>query len=452
MRLILDDGDGPHLDIEGAKSRTFLADVIGAACTTTTSTNGTPAASTNETHVLEVYAYPRRTEGHCLHRPDPAALERRAQHLHFTMPSAALAQQWAARLKALCRGGVPVDEKEERKFLCLVNPVSGRRQSKSIFYDVALPMLKQAGVQWDLTITTSMGHAKAVVLELDLEAYDGIIAIGGDGILSEILHGLYERDPVGMSALKRIPCAIVKGGTGNGLCASVLYHNQEGFSPLSAIFLALKAKAWIPGDLALLETADSQQHLSFLMFAWGLIADVDIDSEVIRCVGEARLHLFSLFAVLRSRRYRGRLTFLPCSAHAEATVQLPPLGSPLPVTDGWVSIEDDFLLVLISCVSHIGEDVHSNPGKALGDGKLNIMVLRKKNITRWRLLSLFLALEHGGHVEGEEVEIYEARAWRLEPLGPAGVGVFSMDGEVIPYGPVQGKVLPQAFHLMGSMV
>ena len=104
--------------------------------------------------------------------------------------------------------------------------------------------------------------------------------------------------------------------------------------------------------------------------------------------------------------------------------------------------------VLISHVSHIAEKVHISPGKVLGDGAFHVLVLRKP-ISRWRLVGLFLALEHGAHVEAEEVEVYWATAYRIEPLGAD--GIYSMDGEVPEYGPLQGAILPQAFHLMGAL-
>jgi hypothetical protein len=44
-------------------------------------------------------------------------------------------------------------------------------------------------------------------------------------------QGLYERDPEGLSALKAMPLGVVKGGTGNGLHATVLVSP----APLSCI-------------------------------------------------------------------------------------------------------------------------------------------------------------------------------------------------------------------------
>lgn len=58
--------------------------------------------------------------------------------------------------------------------------------------------------------------------------------------------------------------------------------------------------------------------------------------------------------------------------------------------------------VLVSHMSHIAEDAHSAPGKALGDGALHVLVLRKP-VSRLRLLSIFLQFEEGKHVHEPEV-------------------------------------------------
>jgi len=210
-------------------------------------------------------------------------------------------------------------------------------------------MLEQADVEHELIVTTRTQHAKEILHDLDVEAWGGVVAIGGDGLLSEIIQGLYKKDPENRRALSKLPLAIINGGTGNGLFSSLLHHHTEAFTPTCATFLILKAKSTtMPADLSLVETADGQRHLSFLSLSFGLIADVDLESEVIRWAGSLRMDLFSLYAIFRWRTYRARFSLLPCEEGGTSlgeAVQLPPLDMPLSDKDGWVSIEDDFLMV-----------------------------------------------------------------------------------------------------------
>jgi hypothetical protein len=48
--------------------------------------------------------------------------------------------------------------------------------------------------------------------------------MGGDGLLSECLHGLLLRED-GRSLLKRLPLIPLPGGSGNGLSASALHES-----------------------------------------------------------------------------------------------------------------------------------------------------------------------------------------------------------------------------------
>lgn len=41
---------------------------------------------------------------------------------------------------------------------------------------------------------------------------------------------------------------------------------------------------------------------------WGMLADVDLDSEWLRCLGELRLYLYAVRAIITKRTYRGRIS------------------------------------------------------------------------------------------------------------------------------------------------
>lgn len=479
-------GDGAaRLEIEdGARQEHhMLADMIGVAI------NG---------RELTVYAYPPTARRLCwmpLSSPGSSSSEgssdkarpRRARHLRLVVETQEAAVGWKVAIEAeldSSGGG------RARKLLVIVNPVSGRRKARHTYQTVVEPMLKQAGIEHQLmgayglsavvfvviqskvahqpsprhihAVTDRMLHAQEFVeKELVLSEWDGIVAVGGDGILYEIINGLARRDPTGLSALRQMPLAIIAGGTGNGLYASVLHHSAQAMSPVDATFLIIKGSL-VQSDLSLIETAGGERHLSFLMLSWGLVADVDIESERIRWAGALRQDIYGVWAILRQKRYRGRLSFLPCPDPASASqgggaqqpqqqsqqqpTALPPLAGPLP--PDWVTIEDDFLMILISHVSHIAEKVHISPGKALGDGAFQLLVLRKP-VSRGHLVNLFLSLEHGGHVSSDAVEVYSALAYRIEPLTEE--GIYSLDGEVPEYGTIRGAIIPQAMRLMGAL-
>ena len=97
-------------------------------------------------------------------------------------------------------------------------------------------------------------------------------------------------------------------------------------------------------DLSRYET-NQATYTSFLTFTWAMIADLDIDSEVIRCLGDIRLDIWAVICVARGRKYRGRLSYLPPPAlwkngdKHHTAIDMPSLTDPIPST--WMAIEDD---------------------------------------------------------------------------------------------------------------
>lgn len=117
---------------------------------------------------------------------------------------------------------------------------------------------------------------------------------------------------------------------------------------------------------------------------------------------------------------------------------LPPLDQPLPTRD-WVTIEGDFILVLALYQTHLGADLHAAPEAKFDDGLIHLTFVRA-GISRATLLRLFFAMERGNHhsVSSPYVSHVTCKAFRLQPLSTR--GTLTVDGELVPYGPLQAQV------------
>ncbi len=102
----------------------------------------------------------------------------------------------------------------------------------------------------------------------------------------------------------------IPGGTGNALIKSVLAATNEDFGVLEASYLIVRGKS-SKMDLTelTLEYEPDTRIYSFLSVAWGIIADCDINSEVIRCVGSARFTIWGVWRCMSVVRYAGTVTF-----------------------------------------------------------------------------------------------------------------------------------------------
>ncbi len=80
-----------------------------------------------------------------------------------------------------------------RRLLLLLNPAGGARRARRVYKSVVAPVFAAAGISVALHETQWAGHARSIVEGLrveELACYDGIVALGGDGLFHEVLNGV----------------------------------------------------------------------------------------------------------------------------------------------------------------------------------------------------------------------------------------------------------------------
>ncbi|XP_022895773.1 sphingoid long-chain bases kinase 1-like [Olea europaea var. sylvestris] len=111
--------------------------------------------------------------------------------------------------------------KSPQKMLVILNPRSGRGRSTKVFHGMAEPIFKLAGFELEVVKTTSAGHARKLAASVDFSTCpNGIICVGGDGIVNEVLNGLLSRD--NQKEAISIPIGIIPAGSDNSLVWTVL--------------------------------------------------------------------------------------------------------------------------------------------------------------------------------------------------------------------------------------
>lgn len=174
---------------------------------------------------------------------------------------------------------------------------------------------------------------------------------------------------------------------------------NEEYSALNATFVSLKGTPQ-PLDLSRVVTHSGAVYYSFLILGWGLISDIDILSETMRCIEEVRPYIAAVYFIMKKRKYKGRLTMhlanvdnsgaVTQSQQTEQQQQLQHQQQTLsPYQHGdiesresldsstrWVTIEGEFVLVWVVKTSHATASMHSGPGASLADGVFTIFVVK----------------------------------------------------------------------------
>uniref|UniRef100_A0A8C4NJ77 sphingosine kinase n=1 Tax=Eptatretus burgeri TaxID=7764 RepID=A0A8C4NJ77_EPTBU len=203
----------------------------------------------------------------------------------------------------------------QRRMLLLVNPCSGTGRAIARCRQIVLPILEEAGIEYELKVTERQNHAWEMVQSLRLEEWDGLVIVSGDGLLYEVINGLMARSDWEQAI--KIPLGIVPAGSGNALAGAVNHYTGHkrvmGDNLLTHLAFLLCKGACRPLDLVSVTTSLGRRLFSFLCIAWGFVSDVDIESERFRLLGGARFTLGTLARIASLRTYRGRLSYLPTS-------------------------------------------------------------------------------------------------------------------------------------------
>ncbi|VVD03510.1 unnamed protein product [Leptidea sinapis] len=212
------------------------------------------------------------------------------------------ALKWRTTIKCLLENlsisnNPPINDK---KLLVLLNPKSGPGKAREIFQTKVAPILQEAEIPYDLQVTKYANYAREFVRTRNVYNWRGIVAVGGDGVLFEILNGMFERLDW-QQAFAEVPLAILPCGSGNGLATTICYHYDEPFtnSNMTGLSISLTRNRTAPMDIM----------FSFLSVGWGLLSDIDIESERLRAIGGQRFTVWAIARLVGLRKYKGTVSY-----------------------------------------------------------------------------------------------------------------------------------------------
>lgn len=120
---------------------------------------------------------------------------------------------------------VPACPGEQRKLLVLLNPKSGPGKGREVFQKRIHPILSEAERPYEVHITKCSNYAREFVRTRDIYQWSGLLMVGGDGIVFEVVNGLFQRSDW-EKALRELPLGVIPCGSGNGLAKSIAYAKQ----------------------------------------------------------------------------------------------------------------------------------------------------------------------------------------------------------------------------------
>ncbi|XVE66424.1 hypothetical protein DITRI_Ditri08aG0079300 [Diplodiscus trichospermus] len=203
--------------------------------------------------------------------------------------------------------------KNPPKMLVILNPRSGRGRSSKVFHGIVEPIFKLAGFKLEVVKTTSAGHAKKLASTVDISTCpDGIICVGGDGIINEVLNGLLNRDnqKEGIS----IPIGIIPAGSDNSLVWTVLGVRD----PVSAAISIVKGGLTATDVFAVEWIQTGVIHFGMTVSYYGFVSDVlELSEKYQKRFGPLRYFVAGLLKFLCLPKYNYEVEYLPAAKEGQ---------------------------------------------------------------------------------------------------------------------------------------
>ncbi|WP_054033682.1 diacylglycerol/lipid kinase family protein [Desulfatitalea tepidiphila] len=286
------------------------------------------------------------------------------------------------------------------KLLMLVNPLAGRRHGIKIAHETRA-IFKTLGIDVQIGCSRHVRHLAAIAeMEVD-NGWDGIVALGGDGTVFEVVNGMMRGNP-----RPKIPLGIIPVGSGNSFVRDLGIRRRE-----DAIRKIAAGKTR-PVDLGRCDCDD--QTIYFInILGFGFVADVALRAARFKRWGDFSYLIGVFFETLR---------LAPCPLEFEIDGQC---------------FRRDNVFVEICNSTKTGGNMIMAPHARIDDGLLDVVLLNR--IGRPRLLSALPRIFNGTHLRLPEVETFTGRTMRFRPARPQSL---TPDGEIVGQTPITVTVLP----------
>ncbi|XP_041130399.1 ceramide kinase family protein isoform X2 [Polyodon spathula] len=229
----------------------------------------------------------------------------------FTAPDLELRDRWVQSLRHCTE---KYSQDRPRNLLVFINPFGGRQRGREVYHTQIAPLFELAGVRTHVLETERANHARDYILKKDLTGFDGLVCVGGDGMFSELMHGLIgrtqweagisEHDPEATLESSSLRIGIIPAGSTDCVCFATVGVNDPITSALHIII----------GDSQPLDVCSVHHRKRLLKYSvslvgYGFYGDVLADSDRNRWMGPIRYDYSGLKMFLSNRSYKGTVRF-----------------------------------------------------------------------------------------------------------------------------------------------
>ncbi|XP_011855430.1 PREDICTED: ceramide kinase-like protein isoform X1 [Mandrillus leucophaeus] len=264
----------------------------------------------------------------------------------------------------------------------LLNPESHKKEATQVYYEKVEPLLKLAGIKTDVTVMEYEGHALSLLKECELQGFDGVVCVGGDGSASEVAHALLlraqknagmETDRILIPVRAQLPLGLIPAGSTN-----VLAHSLHGVPHVITATLHIIMGHVQLVDVCTFSTAGKLLRFGFsAMFGFG--GRTLALAEKYRWMSPNQRRDFAVVKALAKLKAEDcEISFLPFNS-SDDVQERRAQGSPKSdCNDQWQMIQGQFLnvsIMAIPCLCSVAPRGLA-PNTRLNNGSMALIIAR----------------------------------------------------------------------------
>lgn len=282
-------------------------------------------------------------------------------------------------------------------YIFIVNPIAGNGRAKRIYNQLQKSSLYKQ-ISSKTFFTKYKGHATEIVTAL-LKKHPpvtALIVIGGDGTLNDVING--------MNSFK-IPLAVIPGGSGNDFARGCQINKK----PIELLEQIIRHKGKIDYWFGNFQSKETKKR-----FANNV--GVGFDAEIAKKANESKYKRFLAKIGLSRLSYLFALVYVIFSFQTK-TITVSYNGKKRRFDNCW--------LVTISNHPYLGGGMKLIPTAKIQSKVLPVLIIH--SVPKWKVLSLFLTVFTGKHLNFKGVEVIKAD--KIEISSKEKV-YFHADGEI----------------------
>ncbi|XP_061735386.1 ceramide kinase-like protein isoform X2 [Nerophis ophidion] len=345
-------------------------------------------------------------------------LEEETLHLHNA--SSEHTHTWYNTLRELLAGF----SNRPRCVKVFINPSSHKKEAVHIYREHVAPLFKMADVRTDITVTDRRGHALFVMKELQLDEFDGVVCVGGDGYVAELCHALVLRAQLDAGSPESpvralLPLGIIPAGSTDVVSCSVHGVRDPATAAMHVVLGHLQ-----PVDMCSFFSLGQLLRYGFsAMFGFGGRSLARAEKR--RWMPSSRRHEYALVKTLaRLRADHCQLNFLVSNADHDLPGQLgqDPVqdqGRDSEGAESWTTIQGSYLSISIMAIPCLSPHTPRGlaPNTRLANGNAALIAVGDTSRSEF-IKHLKRYNTSGGQFNFSFVETHTVSAVKLRPRPP----------------------------------